>query len=211
MHRLTRETIDSEAALVALLGEPTAIVRAKVSDRLNALTRQFIERSPFLCLATSDDEGRCDVSPRGDPRGFVRILDEKTILIPERPGNRLADSLRNIVRNRQVGLLFFIPGVDDTFRVNGRATLITDRALLEPCAVKGKVPKLGILVDIESAFTHCAKAFIRSGFWDPSRFISRKELPTNGEIHKVLAGGNFDADKYDEERAACYARREEFY
>jgi hypothetical protein len=205
MHRLTRETIDSEAALVALLGEPTAIVRAKVSDRLNALTRQVIERSPFLCLATSDDEGRCDVSPRGDPRGFVRILDEKTILIPERPGNRLADSLRNIVRNRQVGLLFFIPGVDDTFRVNGRATLITDRALLEPCAVEGKVPKLGILVDIESAFTHCAKAFIRSGFWDPSRFISRKELPTNREIHKVLAGGNFDADKYDEERAACYA------
>ena len=210
-HRLTAATIDDEAALRALLGEPLPLVCAKITDRLLPATRPFVERAPLVCLATSDGRGGCDVSPRGDPPGFVRILDDRTLLLPERPGNRLADSLRNIVTNPHVGLLFVIPGVDDTFRVNGRATLVTDRALLTPCAVEGKTPKLGILVDIESAFTHCAKAFIRSGFWDPARFIARSELPTNGEIHKVLKGGDFDADKYDEERAARYARREGFY
>lgn len=210
-HRLTAETIDTEAALRALIGEPTAIVCAKVSDRLNALTRQLIERSPFVCLATSDAEGRCDVSPRGDPMGFVRILDDATLLMPERPGNRLADSLRNIVQNPNVGLLFVIPGVTDSFRVNGRATLTTDAALLAPCAVEGSAPRLGVLVDIERAYTQCSKAFLRSRLWDPSGFIDRAELPTNGEILKALGGGGFDAAEYDAERAARYARREGFY
>jgi PPOX class probable FMN-dependent enzyme len=210
-HRLTRETIATEEALRALIGEPTELVCSKVATRLDALTRPFVERSPFLLLATSDAEGHVDVSPRGDPTGFVRILDDATLLIPERPGNRIADSLRNILRNPRVGLLFVIPGVGDTFRVNGRATLITDRALLEPCAVEEKVPKLGILVDIESAFTHCSKAFLRSQLWDATRFVDRAELPTNGEIHKALRGGDFDADRYDAERAARYARREGFY
>lgn len=210
-HRLTAETIDTEAALRALIGEPTPIVCAKVSDRLNALTRQFIERSPFVCLATSDAEGRCDVSPRGDPKGFVRILDDVTLLLPERPGNRIADSLRNILQNPHVGLLFVIPGVGESFRVDGRATLTTDAALLAPCTVEGKTPKLGILVDVESAYTQCSKAFLRSQLWDPSTFIDRAALPSNGEIHKVLAGGDFDAEAYDAERAARYARREGFY
>jgi len=210
-HRLTAATVETEEALRALIGEPTAIVCAKVSDRLNALTRQFIERSPFLCLATSDAEGRCDVSPRGDPRGFVRILDDVTLLVPERPGNRIADSLRNIIANPNVGLLFVIPGVGDSFRVNGRATLTTDAALLAPCAVEEKAPKLGILVDVESAYTQCSKAFIRSKLWDPAGYIDRAELPTNGEIHKVMQGEGFDAEQYDAERAARYARREGFY
>ncbi len=210
-HRLTAATIDTEEALRALIGEPAAIVCAKVSDRLNALTRQFIERSPFLCLATSDADGRCDVSPRGDPRGFVRILDDVTLLVPERPGNRIADSLRNIIANPNVGLLFVIPGVGDSFRVNGRATLTTDAALLAPCAVEEKVPKLGILVDVESAYTQCSKAFIRSKLWDPAGYIERDALPTNGEIHKVMQGEGFDAEQYDAERAARYARREGFY
>lgn len=210
-HRLTSETIETEAALRELLGEPTAVVRAKVSDRLNALTRQFIERAPFVCLATSDRQGGCDVSPRGDPRGFVRILDDLTLLVPERPGNRLADSPYNIVQNPHVGLLFVIPGVTDTFRVNGRATLTTDAALLAPCAVEGKVPRLGILVDIVSAYTQCSKAFLRSELWDPAHFIDRSELPTNGEIHQALQGEGFDATAYDAERAARYARREGFY
>lgn len=210
-HRLTSRTIDDEPALRALLGEPAAIVCAKISDRLNPLTRQFIERAPFLCLATSDAEGRCDVSPRGDPPGFVRILDDTTLLIPERPGNRLADSLRNILQNPGVGLLFIIPGVSDSFRVNGRATLTVDPELLAPCAVEGKVPALGILVDIESAYTQCSKAFLRSHLWDPARFVDRAELPTNGAIHAVLQGEGFDAAAYDAERAARYARREGFY
>lgn len=171
----------------------------------------FIERSPFVCLATCDADGHLDVSPRGDPPGFVRVLDERTLLLPERPGNRIADSLRNILANARVGLLFVIPGVGDTFRVNGRAELVTDAALLEPCAVEGKVPKLGILVHVESAFTHCSKAFLRSHFWDPARFVDRKELPSNGQIHAVLAGGDFDADAYDAARAERYRRRDGFY
>lgn len=210
-HRLTSDTIETETALRALIGEPTEVVCAKVSDRLNALTRKFIELSPFLCVATSDAHGTCDVSPRGDPRGFVRILDDVTLLVPERPGNKLADSLRNIIANPHVGLLFVIPGVTDTFRVNGRATLTTDAALLEPCGVEGKTPKLGILVDVESAYTQCSKAFLRSHLWDPERFVDRDVLPTNGEIHRVLQGEGFDAAKYDEERAARYAKREGFY
>jgi PPOX class probable FMN-dependent enzyme len=210
-HPRTTATIDSEAVLREVIGEPTDIVSAKVSDSLNALTRKLIELSPFLCIATSDEHGTCDVSPRGDPKGFVRILDDRTLLVPERPGNRLADSLRNILRNPHVGLLFVIPGVNDTFRVNGRATLTTDARLLEPCIVEGKRPKLAILVDIDVAYTQCSKAFLRSHLWDPATFVERAELPTNGEIHRAIQGEDFDAAKYDEERAARYARREGFY
>jgi PPOX class probable FMN-dependent enzyme len=207
-HRLTSATVDDEPTLRALLGEPLPLTCAKVSDRINRLTRRFIERSPFVLLATSARDGTCDVSPRGDPAGFVRILDERTLLLPERPGNRLADSPRNILQNPRVGLLFVIPGVTDTFRVNGRATLTTDHALLEPCVVEGKVPKLGILVDVEEAFTHCSKAFLRSGLWNAASFVDRATLPTNGEIHRELAGGDFDADAYDEERAVLLSREE---
>ncbi|HEY1532450.1 MAG TPA: pyridoxamine 5'-phosphate oxidase family protein [Polyangiaceae bacterium] len=207
---MTAETVGSEEELRALLGQPAPLVVAKVVARLNALTRRFIELSPFLCLASSDGAGNCDVSPRGDPRGFVRILDDQTLLLPERPGNRLADSLRNVLQNPKVGLLFVIPGVTDTFRVNGRATLTTDAALLAPSAVEGKLPTLGLLIDIEAAFTHCSKAFLRSQLWDPSTFVERTALPSNGEIHRALDGA-FDAERYDEERAARYARREGFY
>jgi uncharacterized protein len=210
-HRLTSATIETESELRALLGEPLAVTCAKVIDRLNPLTRQLIERSPFVCLASSDANGNCDVSPRGDPAGFVRILDERTLLLPERPGNRLADSLLNILQNPHVGLLFIIPGVSDTFRVNGRATLTTEVALLEACSVEGKRPKLGILVDIESAYTHCSKAFLRAELWDPARFVERAELPSNGEIHRSIQGDSIDPAEYDQKRAARYARREGFY
>jgi PPOX class probable FMN-dependent enzyme len=210
-HRLTAATIESEDALRALIGEPTAVVCAKISARLNPLTRTFIERSPFVCLATSDRDGRCDVSPRGDPPGFVRILDDQTLLLPERPGNRIADTLSNIVANPHVGMVFVIPGVSDTFRVNGRATLTTDAALLAPCAVEGKLPKLGILIDIEQAYTQCSKAFLRSQLWDPTTFVDRASLPTNGEIMRAINGETFDADAYDSARAERYARREGFY
>jgi PPOX class probable FMN-dependent enzyme len=210
-HRLTAKVISDEASLRSLLGDPTHIVRSKVARRLNRLTRQFIERSPFVCLSTSAQDGTSDVSPRGDPAGFVRILDDCTLLIPERPGNKLIDSLRNILSNPHVGLLFVIPGVSDTFRVNGRATITDDADLLAPCAVEGKTPKLGIIVDIDEAFTHCSKAFLRSRLWDPSRFVDRATLPSSGEILAELAGGEFDAKQYDEERAARYARREGFY
>jgi PPOX class probable FMN-dependent enzyme len=204
--------ISSEAELRDLIGEPADLVVSKIATRLNDLTRQFIERSPFMCLATAAPDGSCDVSPRGDPAGFVRILDERTLLIPDRPGNRLADSLRNILANPHVGLLFLVPGVGDTFRVNGRARLVTDEELLAGSEVEGKAPKLGILVEIDECYTQCSKALIRSDLWNPEQHIDRSELPSSGEIMRaVREEETFDADEYDRARAERYARREGLY
>ena len=202
--------IDAESDLRGLIGEPTDLVRSKIADRLNDLTRQFVERSPFLCLATSAADGSCDVSPKGDPAGFVRILDEKTLLLPDRPGNRLADSLRNILQNPHVALLFVIPGVTDTFRVNGRAEIVTDADLLEQCAVEGKAPKLALRIDIDEAYTHCSKAFLRSNLWDPESYVDRADLPTPGELLRST-NAEIEPDEYDAARAERYARREGFY
>jgi uncharacterized protein len=202
--------IDAESDLRGLIGEPTDLVRSKIADRLNDLTRQFVERSPFLCLATSAADGSCDVSPKGDPAGFVRILDEKTLLLPDRPGNRLADSLRNILQNPHIALLFVIPGVTDTFRVNGRAEIVTDAEQLEQCAVEGKAPKLALRIDIDEAYTHCSKAFLRSNLWDPESYVDRADLPTPGELLRST-NAEIEPDEYDAARAERYARREGFY
>ena len=218
-HNLTGiRRLTTEVELREIIGEPLPLVRAKVVDELNDLTRQFIERSPFVCLATSDADGNCDVTPRGDPSGFVRILDARTLLIPERPGNRLADALRNILANPHVGLLFFLPGVTDTFRVNGRAWLTDDAVLLAPSVHNGKVPRLGIVVDIDEAFTQCSKAFIRSSLWDPSLYQNGSTLPSNGQIMAVVAATfnaehnpDFTAAAYDSARAERYSRDEGLY
>jgi PPOX class probable FMN-dependent enzyme len=202
--------ITTAAELSAFLGEPTNLVRAKVVDRLNDLTRRFVDLSPFMLLATSSGDGSCDVSPRGDPAGFVHVLDERTLLVPERPGNRLADSLRNILGNPHVGLLFLIPGVGETLRVNGRARIVTDADVLQPLAVDGKAPKLGLLVDVDQVFTHCPKAFMRSELWNPETFADSSDLPSPGAIHRSLNPA-FDAETYDAERAERYARREGLY
>ena len=204
--------IGDELELREAIGSPTEIVRAKQTDRLNALTRQFIERSPFVCVATAHPEHGLDVSPRGDPAGFVRVLDEKTLLLPDRPGNRIADTLTNLLADPRIALLFLIPGVGDTFRVNGRAQIVDDAELLEPCAVEGKVPKLGILISIEEAYTQCSKALIRSDLWNPDKHIERSELPSSGEImREIKRDPSFDAEQYNRERAARYARREGLY
>ena len=203
--------IRDEDELRELIGTPTDLVRAKLADRLNPLTVQFIERSPFVCVATGTAEGGLDVSPRGDPAGFVRVLDERTLLLPERPGNRIADTLTNLLSDPRIGLLFLIPGVGDTFRVNGRATIIDDPELLAPCAVDGKVPRLGILVEIDQAYTQCAKALIRSDLWNPAHHVDRSELPSSGEILRSLNEPSFDAEEYDRARAERYARREGLY
>jgi len=202
--------ISAEDTLRTTLGEPSEVVKAKVSDRLNPLTRRFVERSPFLCLATSAADGSCDVSPRGDPAGFVKVLDERTLLLPDRPGNRLADSFRNVLENPHVALLFVIPGISDTFRVNGRASIVEDPELLAPCAVEGKVPKLGLLIEVDEAYTHCPKAFLRAQLWDPDRYADRSELPSSGELMRSV-GADVDPKEYDAERAERYARREGFY
>jgi hypothetical protein len=210
-HRLTSATIDDEATLRELIGEPLATTQAKIADHLTPHTRRFVELAPFACIATSDRDGTCDVSPRGDPPGFVRILDDRTLLVPDRPGNRLADTLRNILVNPRVGILFVIPGIGETFRVNGRATLVTDAALLAPSAVDGKPPKLGIVVDIEAAYTQCPKAFMRSQLWNPAKFVAPGTLPSSGEILKGIIGDEFDGDDYDRARAERYARGEGMY
>lgn len=210
-HRLTERVLAEETVLRRMLGEPTEVVRGKVHTRITPLTRLYVERSPFVLLATSDAHGRCDASPRGDPPGFVRVLDERTLLLPDRPGNRLADSLRNVLANPRVGLLFLVPGVVDSFRVNGRATITDDPALLEASAVEGRVPRLGLLVDVEEAFLQCGKALYRSHLWDPARFLCAEDFPTSGAIHAERLGPGFDACAYDTARDARYARREGFY
>src|SRR5262245_27515350 len=203
--------ITDEAELRAIIGTPTAVVASKISDRLNDLTRQFVERSPCVCVATKLPGGGVDVSPRGDPTGFVRILDEQTLLIPDRPGNRLADTLPNLLADPSIGLLFLIPGVGDSFRVNGRGFITDDEELLAASEVEGSVPKLGIVVEIEEAYTQCSKALIRSDLWNPEHHIDRDELPSGGEILRSLNDPSFDAEQYDRERAERYARREGLY
>lgn len=203
--------VADEAELRAIIGGPADTVLLKLADRLNELTRQFIERSPFLCIATVAPDGLLDVSPRGDGAGFVRILDERALLIPERPGNRIADTLTNLLADPRVALLFLIPGVGDTFRVNGRAVITDDAELLAPSAVEGKAPKLGLLVSIEEAYTHCPKAMIRSDLWNPERHIDRSALPSSGAILRSLSTPDFDAEFYDRERTERYARREGLY
>ena len=201
----------TEDELRETIGAPSDVVVSKIADHLNPLTRQFIEASPFMCIATSAPDGRCDVSPRGDPAGFVRILDERRLLIPDRPGNRIADTLRNIMANPHVGLLFLIPGVGDSFRVNGRASVVDDQELLAASEVDGKVPKLGILVEIEEAYTQCSKALIRSDLWNPEHHIDRSDLPSSGAILRAVREDDFDADGYDRERTERYARGDGLY
>jgi PPOX class probable FMN-dependent enzyme len=204
-------TITDEAQLREILGNPTDTVLAKLADRLNHLTRQFIERSPFLCVATAAAGGGLDVSPRGDPAGFVRILDDRTLLIPDRPGNRIADTLTNLLADPRIALLFLIPGVGDTFRVNGTAVITDEPELLNDSTVDGRAPKLGLVVSIAEAYTQCPKALIRSELWNPAHHIERSALPPSGEILRSLTDPSFDAERYDRERAQRYARREGLY
>jgi hypothetical protein len=203
--------IRDERTLREAIGSPTELVRGKIAGRLNELTREFVERSPFVCVASARPDGGLDVSPRGDPPGFVRILDERTLLLPERPGNRLADTLTNLLEDPRIALLFLIPGVGDTFRVNGRATIVDDPELLAPSAVDGKAPRLGILVTIDEAYTQCSKALIRSDLWNPERHVDRSELPSSGEILRSLSDPDLDAEQYDRERAERYARGDGLY
>ena len=205
-------SIQSEQVLRDIIGgEPTEIVKAKLADRLNDLTSQFIARSPFVCVATASPGGGIDVSPRGDPPGFVRVLDERTVLLPERPGNRLADTLTNLLADPRIALLFLVPGVGDTFRVNGTALITDDEQLLSDSAIEGKAPRLGILVTVREAYTQCAKALIRSDLWNPERHIEHSELPSHGEILKAISLPDLDVAEHERERAGRYARREGLY
>jgi PPOX class probable FMN-dependent enzyme len=172
----------SVAEVRARLGEPEEMIKAKIGDRIDGHARRFIAHSPFLTLATADAAGRADCSPRGDYPGFVKVLDERTVALPDRPGNKIADSFRNIGENDGVGLLFFVPGMRETLRVNGSAYVTDDPGVLARMRTEAKAPMLAIVVDVAEVYFHCGRALIRSRLWDPASQALAAELPSAGEI-----------------------------
>jgi hypothetical protein len=161
------DEITTSDELRDLLGEPTVAVANKVRSALDGIHRQWLAASPFCLVATSGADGSCDVSPKGDPPGFTLVLDDRTIALPERAGNRRADGFHNVLSNPHVGLIYLLPGRGDTLRINGRARLVRDTELLDRMVEKGHRPLLAMVVDVEQVFFHCAKAFLRSGLWEP--------------------------------------------
>lgn len=202
--------IEDEAALRAHFPEVSPLARKKCLDRLDAHARDFIARSPFLCLGTQGPDGAADVSPRGDPAGFVKVLDDHTLMIPDRPGNNRLDSQSNILANPEVGLLFMVPGFDDTLRVNGTARITTDPALLAEMAIRGRPPRVAIVIAVREVFLHCAKAFRRSALWDPEARQDRCEMPTlSAMIMDQTEGRPDDPDemqRLDDELEAAYTK-----
>jgi PPOX class probable FMN-dependent enzyme len=176
------ETIGSKAELRERYGPPSERSLQKEMTKLDAHCRNFIALSPFLVIATAGADGLGDCSPRGDAPGFVAVLDDTTILIPDRLGNNRTDSLRNIIDNPGIGLLFLLPGVNETLRVNGIARITTDAALLAPLAAHGKAPRSGLLIEVKEAYLQCGKALIRSKLWDPATQIERARFPSLGKI-----------------------------
>ncbi|MDG4860243.1 pyridoxamine 5'-phosphate oxidase family protein [Streptomyces sp. T-3] len=177
--------ITSESELRSLLGEPTPAAADKARKSLHEHHREWLAQSPFCVIATADGNGWCDASPKGDPAGFAQVLDDTTIAIPERPGNRRADSYHNILANPRVGLLFVVPGRPDTLRVNGRARLVSDAPFFDDMVVKGHRPKLAVVVEIEEVYFHCAKAYLRSKLWKPETW-NPDALPSRAQISKSL-------------------------
>jgi PPOX class probable FMN-dependent enzyme len=176
------DVLASADEITALYGDPVEAVVSKIIDHLDGHCRDFIALSPFVLVATADEAGNCDVSPKGGAPGFVSVLDAKRLAIPDAPGNRLAYSLRNVVASGRAGLLFIIPGMEETLRVNGRAWLTRDPEVLEPLAAGARPPKVAIGVAVQEAFLHCAKAFKRSALWRPADWPDRSGLASAARI-----------------------------
>ena len=176
------DIITSVAQLREIVAEPREAAVKKDIGVLDRHCRNLIAHSPFVLVATSGANGTCDVSPKGDAPGFVQVVDDHTLVIPDRPGNRRMDSFRNVIENPHVGLIFIIPGMDETLRVNGAAQIVRDTDLLDRCTVEGKRPQLAIAVTVQEAFIHCPKCFLRSKVWDTSTWRPRSELPSMAEI-----------------------------
>jgi len=183
------DTVTTAAVLREMAGEPGDLARAKQRDRLDTHCRAFIARSPFLLLATANARGQCDVSPKGDVPGFVLVLDDTHLVVPDRPGNRRFDGMQNILANPHVGLIFLVPGAGETLRVNGRAVITREPALLARMAVEGRAPRLAIGVEVEECFMHCAKALRRSHLWDPAKWPDLAGVPTGAEMLQDQAKG----------------------
>ena len=190
-------TITPEAELEALYGLPSGAAVIKEIDHISEHYRAFIAAAPFVILATSGPEG-LDCTPRGDPPGFARVVDRHTVMLPDRRGNNRLDSLRNIVRDPRIALLFLIPGLGRTLRVNGRAVISTDPDLCASFTMEGKTPRSVIIVTAQRVYTQCPKALIRSHLWDPDRFKAESDLPSTGAIMQALQQ-DFDAETYERE------------
>ncbi len=206
--RTFNDAIRTEAELRELMGEPDGLAVGKQLDRLDHHCRSFIALSPFVLVGTVGSGGACDVSPRGDGPGFVLVLDEKTLAIPERPGNRRLDSLLNILETGTVGLLFVVPGFEETLRVNGRASVVRDADVLGRTAVRGRAPAVAIGVEVEECFLHCAKAFKRSGLWREGEWPERSAFPSLGRIFRdqgAVPGAS--AEDLDHRIEESYAKR----
>ncbi len=192
----SEHVINTTEQLESLYGKPMSRALTKEIDQISDHYQAFIEKAPFVVVATSGPEG-LDCSPRGDPPGFVRVPDEKTVLIPDRRGNNRVDTLRNIVRDPGISLLFLIPGVGETMRINGTAVIDTDPQLCESFAMEGKVPRSVIAVTVERIYFQCQKALVRSHLWDVDAQIPRTDLPSTGTMLQALSNESFDGNEYD--------------
>lgn len=199
--------ISSAEELVALLGEPGQRARDKARPTLLDVDRAWLSASPFCVMATADAEGRCDASPKGDPAGqLVHVIDERTLAIAERPGNRRADGYRNILVNPHVGLNFLIPGRGDTLRVNGRARLVSDAPFFDEMLVKGHRPLLAVVVEIEELFFHCAKAFLRSALWKPETWDPEAVVARRAVVAAQLEPTGMTVDELDAYYGPAYEK-----
>jgi uncharacterized protein len=198
--------VGSEEELRDILGVPQRAVQDKERTRLHEFDRQWLAESPFCLIATADARGTCDVSPKGDPAGFTLVLDDTTIAIPDRPGNRRADGFRNVLANPNVGLLYFIPGRGDTLRINGRARLIREAGFFDQMTVKRHRPKLALLVQIEQIFHHCAKAFLRSKLWEPATWRP-DAVPPRALIARTLERPDDSLEDLEQYYGPSYAER----
>ncbi|WP_326809217.1 MULTISPECIES: MSMEG_1061 family FMN-dependent PPOX-type flavoprotein [unclassified Streptomyces] len=196
-HVSTRPRQVSPAEVHARLGEPEAMTKAKILDRVDDYSRLFIAHSPFLTLATMDAAGRADCSPRGDYPGFVKVLDDHTLAIPDRPGNKIADSFRNLAENDGIGLLFLIPGLRETLRINGRAYPTDEPDVLARMRTEAKEAVLALVVDVEEVYFHCGRALIRSRLWDPASQALAEEIPSAGEVAIAQLGLDIDPSAVD--------------
>lgn len=194
--------------LVAIVGEPKPAIATKETAYLTPLLMEFLQSSPFYLLATSNANGSCDVSPKGDPAGAIHILDARTIVLPDRLGNKRVDSLKNLLTNPHVGLLFLIPAVDETVRVNGRATISRDPELLEKFSVQGKLPNLVLVIEIDEVFTHCARSILRSQLWQPESWPDPATIPTmvaiNAEQKNLPPPDESEGKRNEEYRTRLY-------
>lgn len=193
--------IEDMEMLRAIYGEANKRSVLKQMASLDANCRKFIAHSPFMVLSTASAEGKADVSPKGDAPGFVAVLDDNTLLLPDRPGNNRMDSFTNILENPNLAMIFFVPGMDETLRVNGRGRLTRDPELLAPLAFKGKQPVAGLIMDIDDVYLHCANALVRSRLWDPQAHIDRSMFPSMGQMlaNQLQGESTGEGEHYNEE------------